>query len=174
MADDAKDAEKAQNTDNAGAEGGAAKGDGKKSKKKLFIFAAVAGVLVLGGAGAYFSGALGGGGEHHEETEGVKQEVAYYSMPEMIINLSSPGKTASFVKATVILELNNKLDAVPIEANLPRLMDAFNTYVRELRPSDLAGSAGIARLREELLLRANKALDPLKINDVLFKEIVVQ
>jgi flagellar FliL protein len=53
-------------------------------------------------------------------------------------------------------------------------MDAVNTYLRELRASDLSGSAGIQRLREELLIRANKSLAPVKINDVLFKEIVVQ
>lgn len=154
-----------------GAEGGEAP---KKSKKKLFIIIGAAAVLLLGGGGAalYFTGIIGGGG--HAEKEVKPQEVVYYNMPEMIINLSAAGKSASFLKATIILELPNKLDAVTVEANLPRLMDAFNTYVRELRPSDLSGSAGITRLREELLLRANKALDPVKVNDVLFKEIVVQ
>jgi len=130
-------------------------------------------VLIGGGAGAYFMGIFGGG-HGEEEAETVKQQAVYYSMPEMIINLSSPGKQVSFLKATVILELQNTLDAVTVEANLPRLMDSFNTYVRELRPSDLAGTPGITRLREELLLRANKALEPTKINNVLFKEIVVQ
>ena len=154
-----------------GAEGAAP----KKSKKKLFIIiGAVVGLLVIGGAAAFFMGVFGGGGEAHEEKAAKPEEIVYYNMPEMIINLAAVGKSASFLKATVILELPNKLDAITVEANLPRLMDAFNTYVRELRPSDLSGSAGITRLREELLLRANKALDPLKVNDVLFKEIVVQ
>jgi flagellar FliL protein len=156
-----------------GAEG--AEGDGgKKSKKKLIIIGALAVVLVAGGgAGAYFAGLFGGGGQT-EQVEKEKDKPVFYSMPEMIINLAAPGKNASFLKATIILELPNALDAVTVENNLPRLMDAFNTYVRELRPSDLSGSAGITRLREELLLRANKALEPTKINDVLFKEIVVQ
>jgi flagellar FliL protein len=155
-----------------GAEGGEG-GDGAKpkSKKKLIIIIAAA-LVVLGGAGGgawFFLGS-----KEHEKKEEVKEKAVYYSMPEMIINLSATGKSTNFLKATVILELPNTLDAVAVEANLPRLMDAFNTYVRELRPSDLSGSAGITRLREELLLRANKALEPTKINDVLFKEIVVQ
>lgn len=152
---------------------GKAEADKKKSKKKLFILIGLLIVLIAGGVGAaFFTGAIGG--KKNEDEEKIKQQAVYYNMPEMIINLSSPGKQASFVKASIILELPNALDAVTVEANLPRLMDAFNTYVRELRPSDLSGSAGITRLREELLLRANKALDPTKINDVLFKEIVVQ
>lgn len=169
-AEDAKD-ENEQDTEE-GAEGEAGEGK-KKSKKKLFI---IIGLVILllagGGAGAFFAGVF----ETNEDEEAIKakEQAVYYSMPEMIINLSTPGKNASFLKATVILELQSTLDAVTVEANLPRLMDAFNTYVRELRPSDLSGSAGITRLREELLLRANKALEPMKINDVLFKEIVVQ
>ena len=144
----------------------------KKSKKKLIIIAAAAVVVLLGGGvGAYFMLA----GNDHTEEEASKEKPIFYTMPEMIINLASTGKSTSFLKATIILELPKALDAVTVESELPRLMDAFNTYVRELRPSDLAGSAGITRLREELLLRANKALEPsVKVNDVLFKEIVVQ
>ncbi|MDX2073622.1 MAG: flagellar basal body-associated FliL family protein [Alphaproteobacteria bacterium] len=176
-ADDATEEKEASATEGGegtgeGSEGGGEGGAAKKSKKKLIIIAAAAVVLLGGGAGAYFT-MMGGGGGHTEEEE-KPQEVVYYSMPEMIINLATSTKQASFLKARIILELPNKLDAITVEANLPRLMDAFNTYVRELRPSDLSGSAGITRLREELLLRANKALEPTKVNDVLFKEIVVQ
>ncbi len=171
----AEDADKPTDEKPEVAEGeGSPEGGKKKSKKKLIIIGGLAVVLLAGGgAAAYFMGMFGGGDGHAEEKT-VQEQVVYYSMPEMIINLAAPGKQASFLKATVILELQHKLDAVTVEANLPRLMDAFNTYVRELRPSDLSGSAGITRLREELLLRANKALEPTKINDVLFKEIVVQ
>lgn len=173
-----KPAADAAATENAeGGEGGDAAAP-KKSKKKLMIIIGVGVVLLLigGGAAAYFTGMIGGGhgGDEHAEEKAKPEEIVYYTMPEMVINLASPGKSASFLKATIILELPNKLDVVGVEANLPRLMDAFNTYVRELRPSDLSGSAGITRLREELLLRANKAIEPIKVNDVLFKEIVVQ
>jgi flagellar FliL protein len=156
-------------------EGGEEGGEGKKKKrpsKKIILIALLVVLLLAAGAGAYVFLGM----NKHEDVEGAssKEQVVYYTMPQMIINLSSPGKQASFLKATVILELQNALDAVTVEANLPRLMDALNTYVRELRPSDLSGTAGITRLREELLLRANKALEPMKINNILFKEIVVQ
>ena len=57
---------------------------------------------------------------------------------------------------------------------LPRVMDAFQTYLRELRPTDLDGSAGLYRLKEELTRRVNASIAPSRVNAVLFKEIVVQ
>ncbi len=161
-------------------EGGEAPAEGeegapKKSKKKIIILGILALVVLVGGAGgAYFAGLFGGGDEHATKAEEGAAKAVFYTMPEFLVNLNATGKSSSFLKTTIILELQNQTDVLTVEANLPRLMDAFNTYLRELRSSDLAGSAGIQRLREELLLRSNKALAPTKINDILFKEIVVQ
>jgi flagellar protein FliL len=74
----------------------------------------------------------------------------------------------------VTLELPNETMSAQIQPLMPRLMDAFQTYLRELRPSDLDGSAGLYRLKEELTRRVNAAIAPSRINAVLFKEIVVQ
>ena len=54
------------------------------------------------------------------------------------------------------------------------MVDNFQVYLRELRVEDLRGSAGIYRLREELLARVNSAVRPTKVKDVLFKEMLVQ
>ncbi len=174
--DEKKDAK--EEGGDAAAEGGEGEeGKPKKSKKKIIILGVLALVVLIGGAaGAYFGGFLGGDVSHESAEAGSKDasKAVFYTMPEFLVNLNATGKSTSFLKTTVILELNSQLDIVSVEANLPRLMDAFNTYLRELRSSDLAGSAGIQRLREELLLRCNKALAPTKVNDVLFKEIVVQ
>lgn len=155
----------------------------KSKKKKLIIIAAAVVVLLIAvGAGLFFSGVLSGGSsEGHEVAEGELGPdgkpvltAVYYTLPEFLVNLNTGGKQTSFLKATVVLEVQKASDIPTIEANLPRLMDGYNTYLRELRASDLSGSAGVQRLREELLLRGNKALGPVKINDVLFKNIVVQ
>lgn len=160
-----------------GEEGG--EGKSKKSKKKIIIFGLLALIVLMAGVGgAYYFGILG----NKEDSAAVElgpdgkpiEKAIFYTLPEFLVNLNTGGKQSSFLKATVILEVANQSEVPQIEANLPRLLDAINTYLRELRPSDLAGSAGIQRLREELLLRANKTLAPIKINDVLFKEIIVQ
>lgn len=184
--EDKKDAKKADAGSEDKEDGEAKEGEGgeegaapKKSKKKIIIIGALALLLIIGGvAGAYFAGLFGGHsggaeGEAGKESKEVHQAV-FYTMPEFLINLNTTNKSSSFLKTTVILEVAKQEDVPLIEANLPRLVDAVNTYLRELRASDLSGSAGIQRLREELLIRANKALAPVKINDVLFKEIVIQ
>ena len=57
---------------------------------------------------------------------------------------------------------------------MPRLQDLFQTYLREMRPEELRGSAGTYRLREELIARANVAAAPAKVNDVLFTQLLIQ
>jgi flagellar FliL protein len=57
---------------------------------------------------------------------------------------------------------------------MPRIIDNFQVYLRELRLDDLRGSAGIYRLREELLMRVNTAAQPVHVKDVLFREMLVQ
>ena len=80
----------------------------------------------------------------------------------------------SFLKISVTLELRDQAAAAIVDENKPRIMDAFNTYLRELRPSDLAGSAGIYRLREELMTRLNNTIETDLVKDILFSEILVQ
>ena len=57
---------------------------------------------------------------------------------------------------------------------MPRVLDMFQLYLRELRSTDLDGSAGIFRLKEELLRRVNIEVHPHKVKRVLFKEIIIQ
>jgi flagellar protein FliL len=151
----------------------------KKSKKKIIILGVVGLLLIIGGIGGAYYGGLFGGSSHKEEVElgedGLPlNKPVFFTMPDFLINLNASGRQTSFLKATIVLELASEGDVKNVEANMPRLLDAYNTYMRELRASDLVGSAGIQRLREELLLRANKTMAPVKINDVLFKEIIVQ
>jgi flagellar protein FliL len=92
------------------------------------------------------------------------------------VNLSSSSgsERTQYLKVKVTLELPNEMMSQQIQPIMPRVMDAFQTYLRELRASDLDGSAGLYRLKEELTRRVNAAIAPSRINAVLFKEIVVQ
>ncbi len=97
-------------------------------------------------------------------------------MPEVLVNLSNTGATerTQYLKVKVVLELPDQEMQAQIQPVMPRLMDTFQTYLRELRPTDLDGSAGLYRLKEELTRRVNAAIAPSRINAVLFKEIVIQ
>jgi flagellar protein FliL len=99
----------------------------------------------------------------------------FFDMPEVLVNLSSSGSDRTqYLKVKVVLELPNETMKEQIAPLMPRLMDTFQTYLRELRATDLDGSAGLYRLKEELTRRVNAAIAPDRINAVLFKEIVVQ
>ena len=90
------------------------------------------------------------------------------------MNLSSTGKRTNYLKIKVSLELSKPEEVPVLQTLAPRVIDNFQIYLRELRTTDLQGSAGLARLREELLRRVNAAVEPIKVRDVLFKEMLVQ
>ena len=91
----------------------------------------------------------------------------------MVANLNSNPQRPSYVKLTARLEVPKPED-VEGKAAMPRLQDMFQTYLREMRPQELRGSAGTYRLREELLARANLAAAPAKVSDMLFTQMLIQ
>ena len=96
-------------------------------------------------------------------------------VPDMLVNLvGAPGERVQYLKLKLVLEVKEEKQVEAIKPALPRVTDLFQTYMRELRPSDLNGSAGLFRLKEELTKRVNLALAPNQVNAVLFKEVVIQ
>lgn len=155
----------------------------KGGKNKLLIVVALVIFLVVGGvAGAYFTGLLDPiiamivGEEIVEGDDEItsSENAVFYDVGELLVNLNTGGRKSSFLKIRMSLELEDPNDIQRIESIMPRIIDNFQTYLRELRIEDLKGSAGMYRLREELLARASAAAAPVKVSDVLFKEMLVQ
>ena len=147
-----------------------------KFSKKTIIIAAVA-LLVLGGGGFGGYRFMFGHGEAKAEKpkEAVVKPATFVDLPDVLVNLANSGTDRTqYLKVKVVLELPEADLVERIKPLMPRVMDAFQTYLRELRPTDLDGSAGLYRLKEELTRRVNAAIAPSRINAVLFKEIVVQ
>jgi flagellar protein FliL len=144
---------------------------------KLIMIAAVGLVALCAiGAGGYFFLA-GHGKAEAAAAAGQTKPVVFLDMPDVLVNLSSSGagnERTQYLRVKVTLELPDQAMSAQIQPVMPRLMDAFQTYLRELRPTDLDGSAGLYRLKEELTRRVNAAIAPSRINAVLFKEIVIQ
>lgn len=181
-----EDEEKKEGEEGAeGEDGEEGEGGGKKKKKpKLIIIIAGVLIIVAGvGAGLMFSGVLGGDkkegdisleeSEMHKAKE-EKFKPVYMDLPDIIVNLNSTGRRAHFINLKLTLELKSEKDMPLIEGQMPRIIDAFNTYLRELRKEDIQGSAGLYRLEHELLLRLQKTLTEGEVTDILFREIIVQ
>jgi flagellar protein FliL len=153
----------------------------KKGGKGKLIMIAVPVVVLLVVAGLWFNGALPHllGMDKHEEHEHAAEPAkpvlpTYIDIPEMVANLNSAGHKPSYIKLVSRVEVPKPEDAEKVRAALPRLQDMMQTYLREMRPEEMRGSAGTYRLREELLVRANAAVAPAKISDVLFTQLLVQ
>lgn len=160
---------------------------GKQPSSKLpLIIGGAAAVLVAGGGGAYFMikpkpeapvaamESTEAGAKTAAKGE-MKKPSAFVDLPEMTVNLAlGSGERQQFLKVKVSLEVADQKTVPEIQPMLPRVMDAFQVFMRELRPNDLEGSAGLHRLKEEMIRRVNVAVYPAKVDAVLFKEVLVQ
>ena len=102
------------------------------------------------------------------------QAPIYVDLPEMVANLNGNPRRPSYVKLVARIEVARPEDAERVRQAMPRLQDLFQTYLREMRPEELRGSAGTYRLREELIARADAAAAPARVTDVLFTQMLIQ
>lgn len=173
--------------DEVAPEGDAAAAEPKKGfvkkllgNKKLLSIAAAALLLVLGGGGAglYFfvfaDSPRADGAKTADAIPVTPPQIAYYDIPDIIVNIQSADGSPAYLKLSSSLELNTADEKAGITALMPRIVDQFQGYLRELRIDDLKGSAGVIRLKEELLRRINVAAAPYHVRDVLLKEMIVQ
>ncbi len=191
--------EDTEKTDGA-AEGEAAAEEGGKKKKGLKKILLIVGpilLIIIIVAVLFLTGILGGkkkeaakegepGQELTEEhgEEGGKdkkkdgkegaEKPTYYDLPEMLVNMDSKGKKQHFLKISVSIELAKAEDVHAVEGIVPKVIDQFQIFLREMRIEDLRGSAGIYRLRQELLARLKPAVAPIEVKDVLFRQLLIQ
>ncbi len=156
---------------------------GGLNAKKLILFVIIPLLLIGSTAAAYLTGSLDSfiGGDKVEEAseqeiaqEAANLNAAFLQIPDMIVNLSSSDGQPRYLRLSVQLELKDEEAKLGVEKVMPRVIDQFQTYLRELRVKDLRGSAGIYRLQIELLNRVNAAAYPIEVQDVLFQEILIQ
>ena len=152
--------------------GAASTPKGKLAPKPALIGGAIALLALIGGGAYYFLGKA-----PSETVAKVEvKKVGSIDLPDMTINLagSSGQERQQFLKLKLSLEVADPKLVPEITPMLPRVQDTFQVFMRELRPSDLEGSAGLYRLKEELMRRVNVAVYPNKVDAVNFKEILVQ
>ena len=190
----AKDvADKTDLDEEADAEGEAVEGK-KKLPLRLVIIGAVAAVLVLGGGGTAAFLMLGHkapASAHAPKKKDAKKKgdkkddktgaqiaegpdgVVFYTPPDIVVNMQTADGRPTFLKLKLTLELPDQATADTLDEDMPRLQDMFQTFLRELRPEDMAGSQGSYQLRMEILRRVNLVIAPSKANAVLIEEMLI-
>jgi flagellar protein FliL len=167
----------------------------KKKKKLIIIGAATVAALTLGGGGAAFfvggksatkaeaahgeeaSADEGHGEGDAKEGEGGKEgegKGKFVDVPTVSVNLRSPDGSARFLKLHLMLVPGPKTTETALKDKLPIVLDAYQPFLRELRPEDLGGSAAVFRLKEELMVRATRVLGPGMVKEVLIQDLIQQ
>lgn len=174
----------------------------KKKKKLMMIGGGAAAVLLLGGGGGAYmmmghdapptakekkaaedkakdeevaakEEEAGGEGEGGEGGHGAKKNEPL-DVPPMLVNLHTADGTPHFLKLHIMLVPGPKGSSESLKGELPKLLDAYQPFLRELRPEDLSGSAAVYRIKEELMLRAGATLGHDKVKDVLVQDLIQQ
>lgn len=150
----------------------------KSGKKKLVMIGGALGLVAVLGGGWFFFLKKKPVEEVSAEAAAAaaKKQITFVEMKDMMIGISAGPQQdrQPIVKIKVALEIADPKTADQVKPLLPRVEDAFQVFMRELRPSDLDGSAGMYRLKEELLRRVNVTVYPAKVDAVLFKELLLQ
>lgn len=149
----------------------------KLDKMKLFIALCV--ILLISAIATYFfyqkrKAKLEEIAKQQEVEAAAQDTPIFTDLDEMVVNLDTRGKGINFLKLKITLEIQDQQSLAVLNKLMPKVKDAFQLYLRELRPNDLYGSISLYRLRDELLIRINKILYPAKVNDILFKDVLVQ
>lgn len=122
-------------------------------------------------------GKEGKGGDKKEGgvklAEGPNGE-GFVTLPDLIVNIATADSRPAYLKLRLTLQAKDMETAATIEPLLPRILDQYTGFLRELRMEDVAGSAGYSRLQLELLKRVNLAIAPAQVDAVLIEEMLVQ
>ncbi|HTX49456.1 MAG TPA: flagellar basal body-associated FliL family protein [Caulobacteraceae bacterium] len=192
-ADQAADAaEEAEKVEGADGEGGEEGGKKKLPLRMLIVAGAAALVVIAGGGGAFMvlaphrpAAAAHKLPPKPKSEKGDKSDpnapqvqdgpdgVVFYTLPDIVVNMQTPDGKPTFLKLKLAFELPDHATADTLDAEMPRLEDVFQTFLRELRPEDLAGSEGTLALRTELQRRVNLVIAPSKVNSVLIEEMLI-
>ena len=99
--------------------------------------------------------------------------VTFFTLPDMVVNLQAADGRPTHLKLKLTLEMRDAYVAEQLQAEMPRMLDMFQGFLRELRPEDLAGNAGTFQLRAEILRRVNLIAAPGEVEAVLIEEMLV-
>jgi flagellar protein FliL len=181
MAEDDVQEDEAGAVAEEGAEGEGEAGAEKKPsivKLGLLIGLPVLIMLLAGVGGALFF--MGGGedearlAEEDGEHAGPARDYATYRFSDpVIVQVRAANGAPLLLSMNIELEIADPAMAPVLDERMGRVLDGYAAFLRELTPDDLAGSAGLHRVRMELLRRTNLAIAPRRVEGVLITQMLV-
>lgn len=163
--------------------------------KKQKVMAAAAAVLVLAGGGGAAAFLMGGSkeeatsnrvvgadesageeGDAVEEGEGgdKKEGLPLIDVPPLLVNLRTPNGEPRYLKLRFMIEVMSGAKADQVQRRMPAIIDSYQPFLRELRPEDIAGSAAVYRIKEEMMVRTVAVVGKGIVKDILIQDLVQQ
>jgi flagellar FliL protein len=148
-------------------------------------------VVIAIALGAYYMTSAGGDKKDKSKQDSEKEEThspekaksskakspnkdsQFFDLEEFVVNLNPDSGKQEYLKLIITIQVNKNVNIKKIENKLPVIRDNLTTFLTTLKTEDIKGSSGVAMLKEELLKRLNLLLDPLEIENVLIKELLI-
>lgn len=141
-------------------------------KNKKILLAAIAMIGLLSGVGILY---------YNVNTNSNKPNILndrktmFVPMDDITVNLrKGVENNSTWLKIKVTLEVSDQNNYDLVILMMPKIVDIFQIYLKELRKNDLDGSFGIYKIKDEMMMRINSILYPGKIEGILFQDFIIQ
>ena len=142
------------------------------SFKSTRIFAAILSFLLMAFTGLLDALPAIAAGSGSTTGPSIRQG-CYYDLPQITANLRPVGGYSRFMSLHLSVCVPDDETAHYLESIQPRVLDSIQPYLRDMRVEDLHGAEGMYRLRHSLLTRIRAAAAPMSVEQVVFREILV-
>ena len=110
--------------------------------------------------------------EPHAVTVTINGATSYHELPEFVADLSSSRARTHYLQLAAVVEIADN-GVAQLQEQQPRIIAEVQMALRDLRKQDLAGAAGIERLRSVLAGIVDRHIAPASVNSVLFTKFLV-
>ena len=97
----------------------------------------------------------------------------FVAVPPIVVNLAD-ASGRRFIRLSVSVEVSSAEGEVAVRENVPKIIDAFQLYLRSQSLDSFNSVASLLQVRRDLLARLNR-LDPrIEAKAVLFQDLIIQ
>jgi flagellar basal body-associated protein FliL len=98
----------------------------------------------------------------------------YYKLPRIMGTVIATDYTPHMLQAEISVYLHDPSDLIWVQAYLPRITDAFQSYIRDEMVFDRQHPVDIDALRRVMLPRINGLIAPARIDDISVLSLTVE
>jgi flagellar FliL protein len=139
--------------------------------KKMIILGGLILVLCVGGYLGYTMFFAERSKAETSQEKKAKEKMVLFSMDPFVLNLSDPGR---HLKVAVQFELFREEDELKVKERGAKLRDTLIMLISSKTTDSVSSPEGKFQLKDELLLRANQAMEKEVFRNVYFTDFVMQ